>query len=298
MMTKTSGFTLTETLVAMVIGLISIVAAFSAYNYYNKSYASVSQKVTVNKSAREALSLITTDLRNTGYYHVDFESANCSKLNNADIDLIGITHGDTRNQRAGKHKQADALHLYYSISAKDQKRVKYELKKYQNSDDYYLMRDVVINPIGHDPSRGCPQWTRTYNMVADEELLIPYVEDFQVIPKDNQKKLEIELKPFLNSVDRVASVSLDKKDGVKFNLKKNMLDMSVNNTNSGDGKESLSVKFDHELDISFNSRYLIDVASQLDGDQIEIYLKDTGSPALIRDPADFDSIYVVMPMKG
>ncbi len=120
----------------------------------------------------------------------------------------------------------------------------------------------------------------------------------QVIPKENQKKLEIALKSFLNSVDRVASISLDKKDGVKFNLKKNMLEMSVNNTNSGDGKESLSVKFDHELDISFNSRYLIDVASQLDGEQIEIYLKDTGSPALIRDPADFDSIYVVMPMKG
>ena len=120
----------------------------------------------------------------------------------------------------------------------------------------------------------------------------------QVIPKENQKKLEIDLKSFLNSVDRVASVSLDKKDGVKFNLSKDNLDLSVNNTNSGDGKESLSVKFDHELDISFNSRYLIDVASQLDGDNIEIYLKDTGSPALIRDPADYDSIYVVMPMKG
>ena len=120
----------------------------------------------------------------------------------------------------------------------------------------------------------------------------------QVIPKENQKKLEVDLKSFLNSVDRVASVSLDKKDGVKFNLSKDNLDLSVNNTNSGDGKESLSVKFDHEIDISFNSRYLIDVASQLDGDNIEIYLKDTGSPALIRDPADYDSIYVVMPMKG
>ena len=32
----------------------------------------------------------------------------------------------------------------------------------------------------------------------------------QVIPKDNQKKLEVDLKSFLNSVDRVASVSLDK----------------------------------------------------------------------------------------
>jgi len=120
----------------------------------------------------------------------------------------------------------------------------------------------------------------------------------QVIPKENQKKLEIDLKTFLNSVDRVASVSLDKKDGVKFSLSKDVLNLSVNNTNSGDGKESLVVKFDHELDISFNSRYLIDVASQLDGEKIEIYLKDTGLPALIKDPSDFDSIYVVMPMKG
>ncbi|MDO7549491.1 MAG: DNA polymerase III subunit beta, partial [Candidatus Pelagibacter ubique] len=120
----------------------------------------------------------------------------------------------------------------------------------------------------------------------------------QVIPKNNQKKLEIDLKLFLDSVDRVASVSLDKKDGVKFNLSKDVLNLSVNNTNSGDGKESLTVKFDHDLEISFNSRYLIDVAAQLDGDKIEIFFNDTGSPALIKDPGDFDSIFVVMPMKG
>jgi len=120
----------------------------------------------------------------------------------------------------------------------------------------------------------------------------------QVIPKNNQKKLELDLKIFLNSVDRVASVSLDKKDGVKFSLTKDMLNLSVNNTNSGDGKETLNVKFDHDLEISFNSKYLIDVASQLDGEKIEVFLNDTGSPALIKDPGDFDSIYVVMPMKG
>ena len=114
--------------------------------------------------------------------------------------------------------------------------------------------------------------------------------------KRKPKKLELS-KVFLDS-DRVASVSLDKKDGVKFSLTKKTLNLSVNNTNSGDGTESLNVKFDHDLDISFNSRYLIDIASQLDGDKIEIYFKDTGSPALIKDPADFDSIYVVMPMKA
>ena len=120
----------------------------------------------------------------------------------------------------------------------------------------------------------------------------------QVIPKNNQKKLETDLKVFLGSIDRVASVSLDKKDGVKFQLSKDNLNLSVNNTNSGDGNETLSVKFNHDLEISFNSRYLIDVASQLEGEKIELYFNDTGSPALIKDPSDFDSIYVVMPMKG
>lgn len=120
----------------------------------------------------------------------------------------------------------------------------------------------------------------------------------QVIPKNNQKKLEIDLKLFLSSVDRVASVSFDKKDGVKFDLSKNTLNLSVNNTTSGDGKETLTAKFDHDLEISFNSRYLIDVASQLDGERIEIFFNDTGSPALIKDPGDYDSIFVVMPMKG
>ena len=120
----------------------------------------------------------------------------------------------------------------------------------------------------------------------------------QVIPKNNQKKLDVDLRQFLNSVDRVASVSLDKKDGVKFNLSNNLLNLSVNNTNSGDGKEAINVKFEHELEISFNSKYLIDIASQLDGEKIEIFLNDSGSPALIKDPSDFDSIYVVMPMKG
>ena len=120
----------------------------------------------------------------------------------------------------------------------------------------------------------------------------------QVIPRNNQKKLETDLKSFLGSVDRVASVSLDKKDGVKFQLSHGNLNLSVNNTNSGDGKESLTVDFNDELEISFNSRYLIDVASQLDGEKIELFFNDTGSPVLIKDPSDFDSIYVVMPMKG
>ena len=118
-----------------------------------------------------------------------------------------------------------------------------------------------------------------------------------MIPTNNEKKLEINLNNFLVSVDRVASVSTDRKEGVKFQLSKDILKLSVNNPNSGDGSEILKVKFDHKLDISFNSKYLIDVASQIDSEKIIFYLNETGLPALIKDPEDKDSIFVVMPMK-
>ena len=64
---QNSGFTLAEVLVATVIGVISIVAAFASYGYFNKSYKSISQKANINNTAREALSILTKELRITGY---------------------------------------------------------------------------------------------------------------------------------------------------------------------------------------------------------------------------------------
>ena len=37
---------------------------------------------------------------------------------------------------------------------------------------------------------------------------------------------------------------------------------------------------------------------KIENETVTIYLKDAGSPALIKDPSDFDSIFIVMPMKG
>ena len=52
-----------------------------------------------------------------------------------------------------------------------------------------------------------------------------------------------------------------------------------------------------DLTISFNSRYLTDIASYIENDSILIYFKDPGSPVLIVDPLDKNSFHVVMPMK-
>jgi len=81
-------------------------------------------------------------------------------------------------------------------------------------------------------------------------------------------------------------------------ISKDSVQLSVSNPNSGEGVENINVKFNSDdMNISFNSRYLIDIASQIENDLIIINLKDAASPVLIKDLSDKNSFHVVMPMK-
>ena len=120
----------------------------------------------------------------------------------------------------------------------------------------------------------------------------------KVIPVNNEKILEMKLSEFKNSIERVTAVSSDRKEGLKMLISKESVQFSVNNPNSGEGIENISARFNsNELNISFNSGYLIDIASQIENESIVINLKDPGSPVLIRDISDKNSFHVVMPMK-
>ena len=51
------------------------------------------------------------------------------------------------------------------------------------------------------------------------------------------------------------------------------------------------------LEIGFNAKYLLDIAAQIQGKEIEILLSDSASPALITDPDQDGVIFVLMPMR-
>jgi DNA polymerase III subunit beta len=120
----------------------------------------------------------------------------------------------------------------------------------------------------------------------------------KVIPKGNDKTLQLKLNEFKESIERVTTVSSDRKEGLKLAISKENVQLSVNNPISGEGIENINAKFNSDdLNISFNSRYLTDIASQIENENIIINLKDAGSPVLINDFSDKNSFHVVMPMK-
>ena len=138
----------------------------------------------------------------------------------------------------------------------------------------------------------------------DKSVLISKVIDgrfpdySKVIPKGNDKVLQMKLNELGNSIDRVTTVSSDRKEGLKMTISKEAVQLSVNNPSSGEGTENIGAKFNSEdLSISFNSRYLTDIISQIENEYIVINLKDAGSPVLINDFSDKNSFHVVMPMK-
>ena len=110
--------------------------------------------------------------------------------------------------------------------------------------------------------------------------------------------MQIKLNDFKDSIERVTTVSSDNKEGLKILATKESLKLSVINPKSGEGFENIDAKFNSDdLEISFNSRYLIDITSQIESESIIINLKDAGSPVLINDFSDKNSFHVVMPMK-
>ena len=67
------AFTLIETLIATVIGMIAITAMYFAYQYFNNSYKSIVDRAVLSENGRNSLSLIAKDLRNAGYKNQNYQ---------------------------------------------------------------------------------------------------------------------------------------------------------------------------------------------------------------------------------
>jgi DNA polymerase-3 subunit beta len=120
----------------------------------------------------------------------------------------------------------------------------------------------------------------------------------RVIPQGNDKILKVDRAEFADAVDRVSTISSERGRAVKLALSEGRMVLSVNNPDSGSATEELGVVYPADaIEIGFNSRYLLDVASQLETGTAEFRFADPGSPTLITDDGEDDALYVLMPMR-
>jgi len=76
------------------------------------------------------------------------------------------------------------------------------------------------------------------------------------------------------------------------------LTLSANSPENGSAFEELEIDYGgQDIEIGFNSRYLLDIAHQIEGDGAQFVMADASSPTIVRDAADGNALYVLMPMR-
>ncbi|NYT41223.1 DNA polymerase III subunit beta [Sphingomonas sp. R-74633] len=120
----------------------------------------------------------------------------------------------------------------------------------------------------------------------------------RVIPTANDKLLKLDPKSFMEGVDRVSTIATEKTRAVKMALERDKIILSVTSPENGAAAEEVPGDYAAQpFEIGFNSRYLMDILNQIEGDSVEVHLADAAAPTLIRENDKSPALYVLMPMR-
>jgi len=116
-----------------------------------------------------------------------------------------------------------------------------------------------------------------------------------VIPKDQDKKLDVEPARLLAAVQRAAVMTTDEHISVTVHFGEGQLEVTAEAPDAGAAAVKVPVTYDgKEMDISFNPQFLIEFLRVAEGQQVRMEFTDGTSPVLFRCGKDF--LYVVMPV--
>ncbi len=120
----------------------------------------------------------------------------------------------------------------------------------------------------------------------------------RVIPKDNNNILRINRDKLLSAVDRVSTIANEKSPVIKFKLLQNILNLNTINNERSTASEDLNINYaGDEIEIGFNSKYIMDIVNNLEDNEISINLKDGTSPVIAQENSNTNLVYVLMPMR-
>ena len=119
----------------------------------------------------------------------------------------------------------------------------------------------------------------------------------KVIPKQTERKAQLERNEWLNAVRRVDIVSRSANQKMVCKFAPATLTMTAESPDAGQSYEEIPIALDGgDLQIAFNAKYLGEVLGIIPDDQISLELNGSLNPGILRAGEDF--IYIVMPMQA
>ena len=133
-----------------------------------------------------------------------------------------------------------------------------------------------------------------------KEMDLDYPDYSRVIPVKNERIFKVRKNDMLSAIDFVSLVSNIKSKTVVFSLNQGSLVLSSRSPEHGETVQEIEVDYSKDqIEIRFNSRYVMDILSASKDEILVFEVGDPLSPVLIRPDKDDsnDNFYVVMPMR-
>ena len=119
-----------------------------------------------------------------------------------------------------------------------------------------------------------------------------------IIPKDNNLEILVNRESFSNSLRIVSSISSEKLRPVKLIISSGVLRLESEKADYGEVVDEIEARYEGEsFQIGFNARYLLDVLSVIDSDDIILECKNSMSPTIIKSSIDESFLSVIMPLR-
>ncbi len=116
-----------------------------------------------------------------------------------------------------------------------------------------------------------------------------------VIPEDNDKKIELNVDEFLSAVRRAALLTNEQSKGVRLAFQKERLVLSSRAPEQGEATIGMTISYTGApIEMGFNPLFLTDALRVVGAPSVTMELKDSGRPGVLKAGAEF--LYVIMPV--
>ena len=120
----------------------------------------------------------------------------------------------------------------------------------------------------------------------------------KAVPYGNNKILEVSISELAKAIDLVTAISTERVVAVKLKMQKNKVTLSVSDKiNSSGIIEVPAIYNNDEVSIAFNSKYIIDILSNIKGEKAYFKLNSSSAAVLVEDSGNSNCRFVIMPMQ-
>jgi len=120
----------------------------------------------------------------------------------------------------------------------------------------------------------------------------------RVIPKNNDNIVTLDKNMFSEAVDRVSTITSERSRAIKLRVLKNLINMTSTDLENGSASEDIVSEYQgEEIEIGFNSKYILEMINHLEDEKILLKFSDSMSPVIASESSSNNTVYVLMPMR-